>query len=104
VEPEGLFAPVHWPRASALAAALCAFLADASGPLHCMRTGGSAAISATHVVVGAHLDDDKGADSGSAYIYKSDGEFVAKLTAPDGAMSDFFGALGSGPPIACCRA
>jgi hypothetical protein len=104
VEPEGLFAPVHWPRASASAAALCAFLADASGPLQRTRAGLSVAISATHVVVGARGDDDKGHFSGSAYIYKSHGEFVAKLTAPDGANSDQFGALGSGPPIACCRA
>jgi hypothetical protein len=31
-------------------------------------------------------------------------ELAKKLTAPDGAKSDQFGALGSGPPIACCRA
>jgi len=53
--------------------------------------GGSVAISATHVVVGAHGDDDKGVNSGSAYIFESDGGLVAKLTAPDGERSDIFG-------------
>jgi len=48
-------------------------------------------MSATHVVVGAYGDDDKGDYSGSAYIFQRDGAFVAKLTAPDGSASDYFG-------------
>ena len=51
------------------------------------------AISGERVIVGAHGDDDNGSYSGSAYIYKSDGVFVAKVTAPDGAAMDYFGAL-----------
>ena len=51
------------------------------------------------VVVGAYQDDDKGVDSGSAYVYTRDtaGDLasnwtqVAKLTADDGAADDYFG-------------
>jgi len=49
------------------------------------------AISDTHVVVGAYGDDDKGRQSGSAYVYERDGAFVAKLTATDGSQDDYFG-------------
>jgi hypothetical protein len=44
-------------------------------------------------IVGAHRDDDNGTDSGSAYIYKYiNGAWnETKLTASDGAASDFFG-------------
>jgi hypothetical protein len=48
-------------------------------------------------IVGANLDDDKGTDSGSAYIFSpddvncSDWDQTAKLTASDGAASDYFG-------------
>lgn len=46
------------------------------------------------VVVGARHDDDKGTDSGSAYIYKYNGarwSLAAKVTASDGAATDRFG-------------
>ena len=53
--------------------------------------GYSVSASDTRVVVGAYQDDDKGTDSGSAYIYDTDGTFISKITAPDGAASDYFG-------------
>ena len=45
------------------------------------------------VVVGAYADDDNGPDSGSAYIYKYDGNDwnETKLVASDGAANDWFG-------------
>ena len=45
------------------------------------------------VVVGAYADDDNGPDSGSAYIYKYDGNDwnETKLLASDGAAGDYFG-------------
>jgi hypothetical protein len=61
--------------------------------------GYSVAVGSGRIVVGALLDDDKGTDSGSAYIYDLDGNLVTKLTAFDGAASDNFGlsvAVGSG--------
>ncbi|MEM7211592.1 MAG: cadherin-like domain-containing protein, partial [Pseudomonadota bacterium] len=42
------------------------------------------------IVVGAHRDDDQGNNSGSVYVFDRDGTVVAKLTAPDGALNDFF--------------
>jgi len=53
--------------------------------------GYSVAISDTAIVVGARRDDDKGTDSGSAYIYDINGNYQTKITAPDGAAGDFFG-------------
>jgi len=53
--------------------------------------GISVAISDTKIVVGARLDDDHGSDSGSAYIFNTDGTYVTKITAPDGATTDRFG-------------
>ncbi|WP_057462811.1 VCBS domain-containing protein, partial [Pseudovibrio sp. POLY-S9] len=57
--------------------------------------GWSVAINAGGVlVVGAHLDDDRGKDAGSVYVYTPDGTGgfqEVKLTAPDGARSDHFG-------------
>ncbi len=57
--------------------------------------GGSVAISGDYAIVGARGDDDKGENSGSAYIFKKDvnGNFTQtdKLTASDGAYSDSFG-------------
>jgi FG-GAP repeat/PEP-CTERM motif len=56
--------------------------------------GASAAISGSTAIVGAYSDDDHGAESGSAYIFENDGSGwaqVAKLTALDGAASDYFG-------------
>ena len=57
--------------------------------------GISVAVSQTSVVVGAYYDDDKGKDSGSAYIFtkQDDGSYLQthKLVATDGAASDYFG-------------
>ena len=57
--------------------------------------GISVAISGTSALVGARLDDDNGSDSGSAYIFEQqqDGSWLetAKLTASDGAGTDYFG-------------
>ena len=63
--------------------------------------GVSVSIDGDTVVIGAHGDDDdvKGSDSGSAYVFTRDtaGDLasnwtqVAKLTADDGAASDYFG-------------
>jgi hypothetical protein len=56
--------------------------------------GNSVSIDGNYAVVAANLDDDNGAESGSAYIFKREGqswEQQAKLTAPDGNQNDFFG-------------
>ncbi|MHC4338416.1 MAG: FG-GAP repeat protein, partial [Planctomycetota bacterium] len=56
--------------------------------------GGSVSVSGDYAIVGAPQDDDNGADSGSAYIFKRDGTSwseQAKLTASDGAAGDYFG-------------
>ena len=48
----------------------------------------------TTALIGAYYDDDKGANSGSAYVFKYNGTAwiqQAKLTASDGAASDYFG-------------
>jgi len=62
------------------------------------RFGSSVSISGDTVGVGARSDDDGGAYSGSAYVFARNaggadnwGE-VAKLTASDAAMEDYFGA------------
>ncbi|ETR65110.1 MAG: hypothetical protein OMM_14805, partial [Candidatus Magnetoglobus multicellularis str. Araruama] len=50
-------------------------------------------ISGNRAIVGAYYDDDKGSNSGAAYIFTRDGinwVQTAKLTAPDGASSDYF--------------
>ena len=63
------------------------------------RFGFSVAVGSGRIVVGAYFDDDNGGASGSAYIYDLDGNQLAKITASDGAASDFFGssvAVGSG--------
>ncbi len=55
---------------------------------------GSVSISGDYAIVGARSDDDKGTQSGSAYIFeRSDSSWsqIAKLTASDGATYDFFG-------------
>ncbi|MFC1968587.1 Ig-like domain-containing protein, partial [Chloroflexota bacterium] len=59
--------------------------------------GHSVSISNDTIVVGARWDDDNGEDSGSAYVFERNqggadnwGE-VKKLTASDGAATDFFG-------------
>jgi hypothetical protein len=56
--------------------------------------GSSVSISGDYAIVGAFLDDDKGIDSGSAYIFKREGAAwlqQAKLLAADGAANDEFG-------------
>jgi hypothetical protein len=56
--------------------------------------GGSVSISSDTLVVGAQFDDDKGTDSGSAYVYtrvNSVWSETQKLTASDGAAGDQFG-------------
>ena len=53
--------------------------------------GYSVAISDTKVVVGARRDDDLGDNSGSAYVYNTDGTGEVKITASDGAIGDQFG-------------
>ena len=61
--------------------------------------GNSVSIDGDTMVIAAHSDDDKGDNSGSAYVYTRDtaGDLasnwtqVAKLTAGDGAVNDRFG-------------
>ncbi|KAJ1460279.1 FG-GAP repeat-domain-containing protein [Pelagophyceae sp. CCMP2097] len=58
--------------------------------------GHAVAIDGDTIVVGAYKDDDKGSDSGSAYVFvKGDGvgswSQDAKLTAADSAKLDYFG-------------
>lgn len=56
--------------------------------------GFSTAISGNYAIVGAVADDDKGQDSGSAYIFERvNNSWVqkAKLLAPDGIKNDTFG-------------
>ena len=54
--------------------------------------GSSVAISGNYAIVGAYKDDDKGGESGSAYIFNvQTGEELYKLTASDGAANDQFG-------------
>ena len=58
------------------------------------RFGLSVAVDADTAVIGAHLDDDNGGASGSAYVFTRSGSAWTqqqKLTASDGAASDFFG-------------
>ena len=57
--------------------------------------GKSVSISDSYAVVGADYDDDKGGQSGSAYMFKRDGItwlHLDKLTASDGETYDRFGA------------
>ncbi|KPA12838.1 PKD domain-containing protein [Candidatus Magnetomorum sp. HK-1] len=57
--------------------------------------GYAVGISGDYAIIGARYDDDKGSNSGSVYIFKRDGASwiqEAKLTASDGAASDYFGA------------
>jgi hypothetical protein len=58
------------------------------------RFGAAVALSGDTAVVGAHLDDDLGADAGSAYVLVRSGTSwseEAKLLAPDGLVGDEFG-------------
>ena len=58
------------------------------------RFGISIDISGDNFVVGSHLDDDNGVDSGSAYVYRWNGTGYDeyKLTASDGVTLDNYGA------------
>ena len=56
--------------------------------------GQSVSISGDYAVIGASRSDDKGTDSGSAYIFKRTGTSwaqEAKLLPSDGSAGDFFG-------------
>jgi WD40 repeat protein len=56
------------------------------------RFGLSVAMSGTSVIIGAYQDDDRGLDSGSAYIFDAKtGEQVIKLVPNDGEAGDGFG-------------
>jgi MYXO-CTERM domain-containing protein len=58
------------------------------------RFGGTVSISTDSVVIGAELDDDDGADSGSAYVFTRTGSVWTqqqKLLASDGAAGVGFG-------------
>ncbi|MCA9274447.1 MAG: FG-GAP repeat protein [Phycisphaerales bacterium] len=56
------------------------------------RFGESVAIDGGIVAVGAHLDDDNGESSGSAYLFDiATGNLLHKLIASDGELSDEFG-------------
>jgi hypothetical protein len=56
--------------------------------------GKGLAMSGGRILIGAYGDDDAGADSGSAYVFRDDGGFwtqEAKLTASDAAAGALFG-------------
>jgi M6 family metalloprotease-like protein len=55
--------------------------------------GSAVAVSGTMLAVGAYSDDDRGPNSGSVYVYRYGASWTqsAKLHAPDGAATDFFG-------------
>ena len=59
--------------------------------------GKSVAVDANTIVIGAHRTDDKGSESGSAYVFTKPANgwvttsTAAKLTASDGAAEDWFG-------------
>jgi len=53
--------------------------------------GNSVAIGCGRIVVGAAFDDDNGSGSGAAYIFDLDGNELAKITASDGDVNDYFG-------------
>jgi hypothetical protein len=59
------------------------------------RLGGSVAISGTTVIAGAAQESDEGYLAGAAYVFERDGsgawEEVAKLTASDAELGDWFG-------------
>jgi len=56
--------------------------------------GNSVSIDGNYAVIAANLDSDMGQESGSAYIFRREGQNwsqQAKLTAPDGNQNDYFG-------------
>jgi antitoxin component YwqK of YwqJK toxin-antitoxin module len=61
--------------------------------------GYSVSVGSGRIVVGAYLDDDNGSDSGSAYIYDLNGNFIRKIIGIDTSANDLYGfsvAVGSG--------
>ena len=65
------------------------------------RFGSSVSIGSGRILISSAFDDDRGADSGSAYIFDLNGNQIAKILAPDGAANDQFGrsrsaSIGSG--------
>ena len=61
--------------------------------------GYSVSVGSGRIVVGAYGDADNGAGSGSVYVFDLNGAQLAKISAPDGGIGDFFGysvAVGSG--------
>jgi len=57
-----------------------------------LNFGYSVAVSGDTAIVGVYKDDDSGLDSGSAYLFDvTSGLQLAKLTAADGALNDWFG-------------
>ncbi|MCP4220167.1 MAG: hypothetical protein GY765_36385 [bacterium] len=61
------------------------------------KFGYSAHVSGDVIVVGAYLEDTKGTNAGSAYVYRYGSAFVwaqeAKLNAPDSESQDYFGVM-----------
>ena len=55
------------------------------------RFGEEVAMSDTKIVVGAVNNDDAGSNSGSVYVYNTDGTGEVKITASDHAVGDQFG-------------
>ena len=53
--------------------------------------GVSVAIQGDKIIVGAYANDDSGSNSGSVYVYNTDGSGELKITASDGAGGDEFG-------------
>lgn len=54
--------------------------------------GSSVALDGTSAIIGAAWDDEKGTDSGSAYLFDiATGAQIAKLVPGDGAAGDYFG-------------
>jgi len=53
--------------------------------------GVAVSISKDHIIIGSCFSDENGSNSGSAYLYSSEGTFIEKLMAPDGAVFDRFG-------------
>eukprot|EP00966_Prymnesium_polylepis_P001527 35092-Prymnesium_polylepis.1 len=80
------------PPCSALSSVIPSFTPDGR------PFGGSVAISGSTIVVGAQYDDDGASNSGSAYVFDTNGNQLVKLTASDAAASDYFGAHRPVPP------
>lgn len=54
--------------------------------------GGSVSMNSLYILVGAAFDDDRGLDSGAAFVFDpATGTQLRKITAPDGGFMDQFG-------------